>query len=167
MVGAWHCFTQETLHWVPEVELNTPYSCPATEKFSSWYEQGQEGSFLCKSQTQPHSFREVSSFMDEGAVEHTLSPPWCCNPKKCWQWVEMSTWVWWHPCTPPTVRRVRPLRPLRPWVFVRHFYGLWSWHPGMTLKPSCGWHYLLWRIWARSWAKVRLHSLMHSELWRL
>ena len=80
-VSACYCFAPETLHRAPEVELNTPYSCPVTWKFASQYEQGQEGSFLHKSWTQPHGFREVSFFQDEAAVKCTFKSPLTLQPK--------------------------------------------------------------------------------------
>ena len=81
-ISAWYHFAQETLRCAPEVELNSLYSCPAAWKFASRYGQGQEGSFLQKSRTRPHGFREVSSFPDEVAVKRALKSALTLQPKE-------------------------------------------------------------------------------------
>ena len=75
-------FAQEMPKRAPEVELNAPHSCPATQEPSFRYARRQEGSFLCKSQTRPHRFREITSFTDEAAVKWTFKSAMTLQPKQ-------------------------------------------------------------------------------------
>ena len=81
-VSGWYCLAQETLRWASEVEYNTPYFCPATQKFSSRCEQGQEGLF-CANHGCGHTVlgRCHLWWMRQRSGAHS-SPPWCCSPSK-------------------------------------------------------------------------------------